>query len=97
MYVGKYVGTYLYTVVWKDTYSWQTYVSLTYLDFRNFIAVILNVELFVSGEKKYVCEICNKRFAQHWALTSHLRIHNNEKPATCLDCGHKFRTSSDMR
>lgn len=35
-------------------------------------------------ERRYPCNLCNKRFPNSTSLGNHQRIHNNEKPLNCL-------------
>ena len=43
-----------------------------------------------AGEKPYVCEFCDKRFAASSNLTFHRRIHTSEKPYECQFCHKRF-------
>ena len=42
-------------------------------------------------QKKFQCEICERRFTQKGALTEHLIVHTNIKAYTCLKCKKSFR------
>ncbi|GBM49013.1 Zinc finger protein 569, partial [Araneus ventricosus] len=41
-------------------------------------------------EKPYVCEVCNKAFAERGSMVGHLRTHTKEKPYVCEVCGKAF-------
>ncbi len=40
-----------------------------------------------TGEKPYVCKVCNKGFTCSKQLKVHSRTHTGEKPYTCDICG----------
>jgi hypothetical protein len=42
------------------------------------------------NKKRYVCEICQKRFSTAWYVRVHRRSHNGERPYTCHNCGKGF-------
>ncbi|GAA51133.1 zinc finger protein 90 [Clonorchis sinensis] len=50
-----------------------------------------------SGEDQVnICDVCGKRAASSWHLTSHMRVHSKEKPFLCDLCGRPFVTSSNF-
>lgn len=50
-----------------------------------------------TGEKPYLCEICNRRFRQLGNYKTHMMTHSGEKPYTCGICGKKFRQFGNLR
>lgn len=43
-----------------------------------------------TGERPFVCQICNAGFNQRYRLTTHMRVHTGEKPFVCSYCGKSF-------
>jgi KRAB domain-containing zinc finger protein len=43
-----------------------------------------------SGERPYVCDVCNKAFSVQIGLTRQLSIHSGELPYVCDDCSNAF-------
>ncbi|XP_050438561.1 zinc finger protein 300-like isoform X2 [Adelges cooleyi] len=44
-------------------------------------------------DKRFVCDICNKRFAQKSQLDVHVKaVHYNERPYSCVLCKKSFKT-----
>jgi len=50
-----------------------------------------------SGNGKYECEICHRRFARPSALTVHSHMHTGAKPFSCLICERSFSVNSNLR
>ncbi|KAG0747634.1 hypothetical protein G6F57_007569 [Rhizopus arrhizus] len=49
--------------------------------------------------KRYVCQLCSKRFTRPSSLTTHIYSHTGEKPFKCPvgDCGRQFSVVSNLR
>ncbi|XP_055605445.1 uncharacterized protein LOC129753637 [Uranotaenia lowii] len=45
----------------------------------------------------YICEICNKAFKLPSSLTSHLKVHSEERKYICQDCGNTFKRVEHLR
>lgn len=51
-----------------------------------------------TGEKNYICGICEKGYQQKWNLITHVaRVHSKEKPFKCNDCDKAFGYSSHFK
>ena len=41
-------------------------------------------------QKRYTCEVCQKKFSTGWYVRVHRRSHNGERPYVCTHCGKGF-------
>ncbi|XP_005109431.1 ikaros family zinc finger protein [Aplysia californica] len=49
-----------------------------------------------TGDRPFVCHVCNKRFTQKAHLNIHKRTHTGEKPYACHICHKRFAQSSHL-
>ena len=47
-------------------------------------------------EKKFQCELCERKFASHVYLNAHKRYHSGERKHICSFCGKGYITASDL-
>lgn len=50
-----------------------------------------------TGERPYICNICNTSFAQQGNLLRHLRIHSGDKPFKCNACSYSSSDPSNLK
>uniref|UniRef100_A0A8P4KA80 C2H2-type domain-containing protein n=1 Tax=Dicentrarchus labrax TaxID=13489 RepID=A0A8P4KA80_DICLA len=48
-------------------------------------------------EKKFPCNLCNKKFHSRCRLGDHMRVHTGEKPFPCSMCPKKFRINQSLK
>lgn len=48
-------------------------------------------------QKRYLCEVCSKCFAQSGSLVAHMRIHTGVKPYVCNVCSRAFTKSTYLQ
>lgn len=49
------------------------------------------------GRKRFICSVCNGRYATSQNLEVHMRIHTGERPFCCEHCGKKFTQSAHLK
>ncbi|XP_077322655.1 uncharacterized protein LOC143956311 [Lithobates pipiens] len=49
-----------------------------------------------SGEKPFLCYVCEKSFLRKSEIIRHLRIHTGERPFSCTECGKSFTNKSEL-
>uniref|UniRef100_A0A2S2NZK4 Myoneurin n=1 Tax=Schizaphis graminum TaxID=13262 RepID=A0A2S2NZK4_SCHGA len=50
----------------------------------------------VHYEKKYICEVCLRKFSRPEKVRIHMRVHTGEKPYNCLICNNKYQQKNDL-
>lgn len=79
------------------------YIGLSALDSvkaRFFGDKTIKVKIFffcISGERPFVCQICNKAFNQKNALNIHIKKHTGEKPHKCDYCELSFSQKGNLK
>lgn len=74
------------------THTAKKNVSCTQCDFTCYTKQQLGVHQ-TKHNKRFVCDICNKRFAQKSQLDVHRNaVHYNQRPFSCVLCNKSFKT-----
>ena len=58
--------------------------------------VILQTSI-LTGEKKFVCSLCQKAYSQNTSLKNHLRTNWGENPYPCNHCPKFFSSNGDLK
>lgn len=74
------------------THTSKKTVHCTFCDFTCYTKQQLGVHQ-TKHDKRFVCDICNKRFAQKSQLDVHINaVHYNQRPYSCVLCNKSFKT-----
>jgi KRAB domain-containing zinc finger protein len=46
--------------------------------------------------KRFLCEICGRRFAHQGSLSRHVRAHSNDRPYHCRICLRRFQQAGNL-
>ena len=50
-----------------------------------------------TGERRFSCNICGKKFTRNITLKGHMRSHFGERPYSCSNCGKSFARLNDQQ
>ncbi|XP_048472414.1 zinc finger protein 239-like [Rhincodon typus] len=50
-----------------------------------------------TGERQFICKVCNKSFSQSSYIIFHQCTHTREKPFTCVMCDKSFSSLLELR
>lgn len=74
------------------THTAKKNVHCTHCDFTCYTKQQLGVHQ-TKHDKRFVCDICHKRFAQKSQLDVHINaVHYNQRPFSCVLCNKSFKT-----
>ena len=48
-------------------------------------------------ERKFACNVCDKKFNHRSTLKNHIMMHNGERTHFCSECGHGFIKSWNLK
>lgn len=61
------------------------------------IVSLLTLECIFSGQKPYICEVCNAKFSDPSSKRRHEREHMGNKPYLCQLCGESFKRAGQLK
>lgn len=66
------------------------------ININTFAVMILHTLFADTGERPYLCSICDKSFARQETANIHKRTHTGEKPHVCKICHRGFTSSGHL-
>lgn len=54
-------------------------------------------QLIHTDEKRFGCEICEKRFRSKRGLLEHMQVHTDDRSFPCTFCDKRFKRKNDLK
>ena len=72
-------------------------LPLSYTTNPNYLLTLILLLIYtITGDKPYICDVCNTGFARLDTLETHRRTHTGERPYVCETCTKTFTSSSHL-